>query len=278
MSSIHPSAVVHSDARISEGVTIEPFAVIGPHVSLEPGVVIKSHAVIEGFTVIGAQTIIYPHAVIGTAPQDLKYRGERTRITIGKRCQIREFVTINSSTQEGSLVSLGDECMLMAYSHVAHNCSLGHRVIMANGATLAGHCLVEDGAIIGGMTPVHQWSRIGKFSMVGGMSRIGHDMPPYMIGGGIPFKMGGLNLVGLKRRGIPKETRFELTRAFRILYRSGLRLAEALDRIESECEQLPEILHLVSFCRASRRGLVCMQGITRGAGVSSPEEALSVAE
>jgi UDP-N-acetylglucosamine acyltransferase len=276
MSSIHPSAVVHPNARISEGVTIEPFAVVGPHVSLETGVVIKSHAVIEGCTTIGQQTIIYPHAVIGTAPQDLKYRGEETRITIGQRCQIREFVTINSSTQEGSLVSVGDDCMLMAYSHVAHNCSLGNRVIMANGATLAGHCLVEDGAIIGGMTPVHQWSRIGRFSMVGGMSRIGHDMPPYMIGGGIPFKMGGLNLVGLKRRGIPKETRFELTRAFRILYRSGLRLNEALDRIEAECASLPEIIHLVSFCRASRRGLVCMQGVTRAPATVSQEEALSL--
>jgi len=263
MTSIHPLAVVHPAATLAEGVVVEPFATIGTHVVLHEGVVVKSHAVIDGHTQSGTGTIIYPHAVIGTAPQDLKFRGEITQIQIGARCQIREFVTINSSTQAGCKTVIGDECMLMASSHVAHNCEVGSRVILANGAILAGHVLVEEGAIIGGMTPIHQWSRIGKFSMVGGMSRIGGDMPPYMIGGGIPFKMGGLNLVGLKRRGIPKEVRFAQTRAFRILYRSQLHTEEALDRIERECDPIPEILHLLRFCRQSRRGLVCMQGISR---------------
>jgi UDP-N-acetylglucosamine acyltransferase len=270
MPSIHSLAIVHPDARIAEGVTVEPFAVIGPNVSLEAGVTVKSHAVVEGHTTIGEGTIIYPHAVIGTNPQDLKWQGERTFISIGRRCHIREFVTINSSKQEGTTVSIGDECLLMASVHVAHSCEVGPRVVMANGAILAGHVLVEEGAIIGGMTPIHQWTRIGKFSMVGGMSRIGHDMPPYLIGGGIPFKLGGLNLVGLKRRGIPKEVRFELTRAFRLLYRSGLKPADAFLAIEEQCAPLPEVLHLLEFCKKSRRGLVCMQGITRSSVADDP--------
>jgi UDP-N-acetylglucosamine acyltransferase len=275
MPSIHSCAVVHPDAQIAEGVTVEPFAVIGPHVSIETGVVIKSHAVVEGHTHLGAGTVVYSHAVIGSAPQDLKFRGEMTRIEIGQRCQIREFVTINASTQAGSKTSIGNDCMLMASAHVAHNCDVGDRVIMANGAILAGHVLVEEGAIIGGMTPIHQWTRVGKFSMVGGMSRLGGDMPPYMIGAGIPFKMGGLNLVGLKRRGIPKETRFALTQAFRLLYRSGLRTEEALARIEAECPAIPEIEHLLVFCRQSRRGLVCMQGISRSSAAAHEEAVLA---
>jgi len=259
-SQIHSSAVVSPQATIGNRVIVDPFAVVGPGVVLSDGVHVKSHAVIEGHTSIGEDSVIYPHAVIGTAPQDLKFRGERTKVLIGKRCQIREFVLINSSTQEGSMVSMGDDCMIMATCHIAHNCELGNGVIMANGAVLGGHVIVEDGAIIGGMTPIHQWSRIGRFAMVGGMSRLGQDVPPFLIGGGIPFKLGGLNLVGLKRRGMPKETRFELTKAFKLLYRSGLRTAEALDRIEHECVPLPEIQHFVAFCRNSIRGLVCMQG------------------
>lgn len=261
-SQIHPSAVVSPQATIGNRVSIDPFAVVGPGVTLSDGVHIKSHAVIEGHTTIGEDSVIYPHAVIGTAPQDLKFRGEQTKVLIGKRCQIREFVLINSSTQEGSEVRLGNDCMIMATCHIAHNCELGDGVIMANGAVLGGHVIVEDGAIIGGMTPIHQWSRIGRYAMVGGMSRLGQDMPPFLIGGGVPFKLGGLNLVGLKRRGMPKETRFELTKAFKILYRSGLRSSEALDKIEQECAPIDEIKHFVSFCRGTKRGLVCMQGAT----------------
>ncbi len=195
-------------------------------------------------------TTIYPGASIGTKPQALSFRGEKTFVRIGSNCEIREFVTINSSLHEDSCVEIGDRAMLMAYCHIAHNCTLGNNVIMSNNATLAGHVTVEDFAIVGGMTPVHQFVRIGSYAMVGGLSRVTHDVPPYTIGAGIPFKFGGLNRIGLKRRGFSLETRQELAKAFRLLYRSKLHLEEALTRCENELKPLPEVLHWIEFCRA----------------------------
>lgn len=258
---IHPTAVIAPGVTIGNNVIIEPYVVINsPHVVLEDNVVIKSHAYIDGHTTIGAGTTIYPGASIGTKTQDLKYRGEKTFVKIGKNCDIREFVTINSSCQENSVVQVGDNCLIMAYCHVAHNCIVGNRVIMSNNATLAGHVTVEDCAIIGGMTPIHQFVRIGRYAMVGGMSRVTHDIPPYTIGAGIPYKFGGLNIIGLKRHGFPLETRRELSKAFKILYRSQLHIEEALKRIEQELRPLPEIQQFVQFCRNTKRGLMCLQG------------------
>ncbi len=262
MANIHPQAVIEAGAKIGKNVTIEPFAVIKSTVTLHDGVTVKSHAYIDGNTTIGEGTIIWPSASIGTKTQDLKFRGEKTYVVIGKNCEIREFATINSSCQENSVVKIGDNCLIMAYCHVAHNCEIGNRVIMANNAMLAGHVVVEDYAIIGGMTPVHQFSRIGTYAMVGGFSRITHDVPPYSLGAGAPYKLGGLNLIGLKRHGFPIEVRRALTRAFKLTYRSGLRLSEALDLIEKEVEMNPHVLHWVEFCRNSRRGLIGLQGIT----------------
>jgi UDP-N-acetylglucosamine acyltransferase len=269
---IHPMAVVEAGAVLGNDVTIEPFAVVKSNAILKDRTVVKSHAYIDGNTTIGEGTIIYPFASIGTKTQDLKFRGEKTYVTIGENCEIREGVTINSSCQEGSIVSVGNNCLLMAYCHVAHNCVVGNNVIMSNNATLAGHVTVEDFAIIGGMTPIHQFSRIGCFSFVGGMSRVTHDVPPYTIGGGIPFKMGGLNIIGMKRRGLPFKTRSELSKAFKYVYRSGLRLDEALERIEKDLEQIPEIKHFVQFCRQSERGLICLQGITQSSDQLETEE------
>lgn len=257
---IHPTAIVEEGAKLGKNVTIEAYAIVKGNVELKDNVTIKSHAYIDGFTTIGEETIVYPFASIGTKTQDLKFRGEKTYVTIGKKCEIREFVTINSSCQEGSTVKVGDFCLIMAYCHVAHNCEVGNYVIMSNNATLAGHVIVEDHAIIGGMTPIHQFSRIGAYAFVGGMSRVTHDIPPYTIGAGIPFKFGGLNLVGLKRNGLPLAVRLELSRAFKILYRSNLSLLEALEKIENELEQLPEIKHFAAFCRNSKRGLMGHQG------------------
>jgi UDP-N-acetylglucosamine acyltransferase len=258
---IHSTAVIAPGVTIGNNVIIEPYAVINsPHVILEDNVVIKSHTYIDGYTTIGAGTTIYPGASIGTKTQDLKYRGEKTFVKIGKNCDIREFVTINSSCQENSVVQVGDNCLIMAYCHVAHNCTVGNRVIMSNNATLAGHVTVEDCAIVGGMTPIHQFVRIGRYAMVGGMSRVTHDIPPYTIGAGIPYKFGGLNIIGLKRHGIPLETRRELSKAFKLLYRSQLHIEEALKRIEQELPILPEIQHFVAFCRSTKRGLMCLQG------------------
>lgn len=257
---IHPTAIVEKGAKIGPGVVIEAYAVIKENVTLEKGVHIKSHAYIDGHTTIGEGTTIYPFASIGTKTQDLKFKGEKTFVNIGKNCEIREFVTINSSCQEGSTVKVGDHCLIMAYCHVAHNCEVGNRVIMSNNATLAGHVIVEDYAIIGGMTPVHQFTRIGTHAFVGGMSRVTHDIPPFTIGAGIPFKYGGLNLVGLKRHGFSLDVRLGLTKAFKLLFRSGLSTQEAFQRIQAEVTPFAELDHFLAFCRNTKRGILGLQG------------------
>lgn len=256
MSQIHPTAIIEKGAQLGANVQVGPFAVIGPNVRLEDDVVIKAHVVLDGHTTVGQQTTIWPHAVIGTKTQDLKFRGETTYVQIGKKCEIREFVTINASCGEGTIVKVGDGCLIMAYCHVAHNCEIGNRVIMANNATLAGHVTVDDCAVIGGLSAVHQFSRIGRYAMVGGMSRVTHDVPPFTIGAGSPYRLGGLNIVGLKRHGFTLETRSLLAQAFRTTFRSGLRLEEALTVIEKELELTPEIRQWLEFCRSSKRGLI----------------------
>jgi UDP-N-acetylglucosamine acyltransferase len=261
-SNIHPTAIIEPGAKIGDNVTIEAYAVVKADVTLENRVTIKSHAYIDGHTTIGEGTTVYPSACIGTKTQDLKFRGEKTFVKIGRNCEIREFVTINSSCQENSVVSIGDNCLIMAYCHVAHNCELGNRVIMGNNATLAGHVIVEDAAIISGLTGVHQFVRIGRHAMIGGMSRITHDISPYTIGAGIPFKVGGINIIGLKRHGFPLNVRRELSKVFKLLYRSKLTLKEALERIDAEVSPVAEVQHWIKFCRESKRGLMGLQGVT----------------
>lgn len=256
MSSIHPTAIIEEGAQIGKDCLIEAYAIIKRHVILKDRVQIKSHAYIDGHTMIDEATVVWPGASIGTMTQDLKFKGETTYVKIGKRCQIREFVTINSSTGEGDTVSVGDDCLIMAYCHVAHNCVVGNHVIMSNGATLAGHVIVEDHAIIGGMTPIHQFARVGTHAMVGGMSRVTHDIPPYTVGGGVPYKLGGINLVGLKRRGFTQADRSVIASLFNITYRLGHRLEEALERIQSEHGQSPWAQNWIKFCRESKRGLI----------------------
>jgi UDP-N-acetylglucosamine acyltransferase len=263
MSKIHPLALVEPGAKIGKNVVIEAFAVVKGTVELKDDVVIKSHAYIDGYTTIGEGTVIWPGASIGTKTQDLKYRGEKTFVSIGKRCEIREYVTINSSCQENSTVRIGDDCLLMAYCHVAHNCEIGNKVVMSNSAMLAGHVIVEDCARIGGMTPVHQFSRIGCYAMVGGFSGVLRDIPPYTLGGGFPYKFGGINIIGLKRHQFPLEVRAAISKAFKITYRSGLHLEEALSLIEKEVEPLDEIKHWIAFCRSSKRGLLGLEGVTK---------------
>lgn len=263
-SNIHPTAIVEPGAKIGNDVIVEPYAIIKGNVTLEDRVIVKSHAYIDGYTTVGEDSIIYPSASIGTKTQDLKFRGEKTFVKIGKKCEIREFVTINSSCQENSIVQVGDQCLIMAYCHIAHNCTVGNKVIMSNNATLAGHVSIEDSAIIGGFTPIHQFVRIGSHAMVGGMSRVTHDIPPYTIGAGIPYKFGGVNIIGLKRHNFSLQTRRELGLAFKLLYRSKLRLEEAIEKMERELKPLPEILHFIQFCKESKRGLIGLQGIVKG--------------
>lgn len=257
---IHPTAVIEEGAQVGKNVTIEPYVIIKKTVIIEDNVTIMSHAYIDGNTTIGEGTKIFPSASIGTQTQDLKFNGETTYVKIGKNCTIREFVTINASCNEGSCVSVGDNSLIMAYCHIAHNCEVGNGVIMSNGASLAGHVNVGDHAIIGGMTGVHQFVNIGCHAMVGGMSRISHDIPPYTIGGGIPFKFGGLNIVGLKRHNFNLHTRKELGKAFRYVCRSALRFDQAIQKCEDELDLLPEVLHWIEFCKGSKRGLMGLQG------------------
>ena len=259
MSQIHAQAVVEPGAKIGINVTVEPFAVVKSTVTLEDNVVIKSHAYIDGNTTIGEGTIIWPGASIGTKTQDLKFRGEKTYVVIGKNCEIREFVTINSSCQEGSV---GNNCLIMAYCHVAHNCEVGNNVVMSNNSMLAGHVTIGDFAVIGGMTPVHQFSRIGSYAMVGGFSRVPRDVPPYTLGGGFPYKFGGINIIGLKRHQFSLDVRSALSKAFRITYRSGLHLEDAIARIQKEVESCREIDHWIDFCKSSKRGLIGLEGVT----------------
>lgn len=258
---IHPTAIIEEGAELGNNVTVEAYAVVKSTVKLGDNVTIMSHAYVDGNTTIGEGTTVYPFASIGTKTQDLKYKGEKTFIKIGKFNEIREFVTINSSSGENTVVEIGDDCLIMAYCHIAHNCVIGNKVIMSNNATLAGHVTIEDYAIVGGLTPIHQFVRIGCYAMVGGMSRVTHDIPPYTIGAGIPFKFGGLNIIGLKRHGFSLKTRRELSKAFKIMYRSKLFPEEALSRIQKEVELLPEVENWIRFCEESKRGLMGLQGI-----------------
>lgn len=257
---IHPTAIVDPDAKIGKKVQIGPYAVIGPQVTIGDGSVIGGHAVIESHARIGKQCRIHSFASVGAPPQDLKFKGEDTWVEVGEGCTIREYVTVNRGTsQGGGTTRVGKGVLLMAYCHVAHDCRLGDRVIMANAATLAGHVDVGTGAIIGGLVGVHQFVRIGSYSIVGALSGIPLDIPPYVTAmvarGGKGTGLFGLNLIGLKRQRFPAATIAELKKAYRILFRSGLSLREATAKVESECARLPETRHLVEFLRSSKRGI-----------------------
>ena len=254
--SVHPSAIVEKGAELGPGVEIGPFAYVGPRVTLGEGTRIGLHAVIEGRTTIGARCQIHHGAVIGNLPQDLKYRGAPSEVTIGNDTTIREYVTIHAATEERESTQVGDHVLLMAYTHVAHNCRLGNHVILANAVNLAGHVRVDDYAILGGMTPVHQFVAIGCHAFVGGGSRVAQDVPPFVKAAGNPLRACGLNAVGMDRRGIPADVRLEVKRAYRILYRSQLNVTQALDRILRELKPYPEVHEFVEFVRSSERGIV----------------------
>ena len=212
---IHPSSVVDPAARLGEGVRIGPFCVIGPEVTLGPGVEVKSHAVVTGWTEVGPETVIFPHATVGEVPQDLKYRGERTRLTVGARCRIRESVTLNTGTEGGGgLTSVGDDCLLMTGAHVGHDAHLGNRVILANGVAVAGHCQIGDDVIVGGLSGIHQWVRVGHGAIIGAVTMVTNDVIPYGLVQGPRGELDGLNLVGLKRRGMDRAAITALRHAY----------------------------------------------------------------
>ena len=252
---IHPSAVVSENARLGENVTIGPYCVIGDEVEIGDGSIIGPHAVIEKWTSLGKECRVYQFASVGAAPQDLKFKGERSFTIIGDRTTIREGATIHRATGEDNETRIGNDCLLMAYIHVAHNCTLGNHVIMSNLASCAGHAIVEDRVVIGGMAGVHQFVKIGRNAMVGGMSKLVQDVVPYTIVDGHPAKVVGLNNVGISRAGIPLESRRLIKKAYKILYRSGLSLPEAIAVIEQEVDSCEEVEHFLRFLRNAERGI-----------------------
>lgn len=237
---IHPTAVIHADAELHPTVQVGAYAVVGSRVKVGAGTVIGAHAVLDGWTEVGARNQIFPGAIIGLEPQDLKYDGSPTQVKIGSDNLIREYVTINRATGAGEATVIGDHNMLMAYVHVGHNCVLGDRVIISNGVALAGHVRIESQARISGILGVHQFVQIGRLSMIAGMSRIDRDVPPFMLVEGNPSRVRSLNQVGLKRAGLAElengKVMHSLKQSFRLLYRSGLTLNEAL----AEMERLPQ--------------------------------------
>jgi UDP-N-acetylglucosamine acyltransferase len=251
---IHPSAIIHPQAQIGAGCEIGPFCVIGEHVILGAGCRLHSHVVIDGHTRLGTGNEIFPFASIGLKTQDLKWQGGITRTEIGNHNTLREYVTVHSATSDGNTTRIGDNNHVLAYSHIAHDCVLGSHIIMSNCATLAGHVTVEDYAVIS-ISAIHQFCRIGKLSMIGGCSKVVQDVPPYMIADGNPAETRTINKVGLDRHGVSDDAQNALKQAYKILFRSGLSIPNALTRIEQELAPLPEVQHLVQFVRASERGI-----------------------
>lgn len=252
---IHPSAIIHPQAQVGPDCEIGPYCVIGEHVVLGRGCRLLSHVVIEGYTRLGKENEIYPFASIGLKTQDLKWKGGLTRTEIGDGNTFRECVTINSATGDGEMTIIGSHNHLLAYSHVAHNVTLGNHIIMSNSATLAGHITVEDYAVVGGLAAVHQFCRIGKMSMIGGCSKVVQDVPPFMLVDGNPAETRTINKLGMERNGVSDAAQSALRQAHRILFREGMTIPNALARVEAEVPALPEVKHFLQFIRSSQRGV-----------------------
>ncbi|OQX26935.1 MAG: acyl-[acyl-carrier-protein]--UDP-N-acetylglucosamine O-acyltransferase [Desulfobacteraceae bacterium IS3] len=253
---IHSTAIVHPKAELDSSVEVGPYAVIGEKVSIGAGTVIGTHAVIDPYVVIGPGCNIFQFAAIGAVPQALKFEGGETYVKIGQGTIIREFVTIHRGTVfGGGLTEIGEGCLLMAYTHIAHDCKVGNRVTMANNATLAGHITIGDYASIGGLVAIHQFVRIGDYAFVGGKSAVVKDIPPYVLAAGDRARLHGLNSVGLQRHGISQEAVSALKKVYRIIFRIGITMNEAIARVNAEVEQLPEVVNFINFIKASERGV-----------------------
>ena len=253
---IHPSAVVSPHAELAQGVRVGPYSIIGDNVTIGRDTVIGSHVVIEGRTRIGERNNIYPFVMIGSPPQDIGYKGEDTRLEIGDDNIIREYTTINRATTKQDWVTIvGNENFLMAYSHIAHDCVLGNKIIMSNVATLGGHIVIGDYAILGGLVAIHQFVRIGAYSFIGGKTAVSQDIPPFMIASGPRAKLYGLNQNGLRRHGFSKETINGLKKAYRIIWRESGRLSDGISRVKNEIEPFPELDMLLDFIKGSKRGV-----------------------
>ena len=252
---VHPTAIVHPDAELGEEVEIGPYSIVAGTVKIGDRTRIGARVTIEGHTTVGEDCEVFTGAVVGSITQDKKYEGGMSYLRIGNRNRIREYVTVNPGTKEGTETVIGDDALLMAYAHVAHDCVIGNHAVLANQATLAGHVVVGEGAIIGGLSAVHQFVRIGTLAIVGGCSKVVQDVPPFMMVDGHPAKACGINSVGLDRAGIAKEEKALLKKAFKILFRSRLSVRNALLRIQEEIPRTPSIETLLQFLKGSERGI-----------------------
>lgn len=254
--SIHQTAIVHPKAEIDSSVEVGPYSIIGEHVRIGKGTKIASHVVIDGWTEIGEGNTFYPFSSIGLEPQDLKFKNEKTRVKIGSHNIVREYITIHRGTQPGGGETvIGDHTYLMAYVHVAHDCIVGDRVIMANAATLAGRITIGADAIVGGLVAVHQFVRIGSYAMIGGCSAVVQDVPPFVTVAGNHAKLYGLNSVGLKRHGFSKERIKTLKAAYKLIFRSGLMQREAIKQGREKWRDIAEVEQFFSFIESSQRGV-----------------------
>lgn len=256
MIKIDEKAVVSPKAELGDNIEVGPFAVIEEDVQIGENSVIAHGAHIASGTRIGKNVRIFTGAVLGTAPQDLKFGGEETTLEIGDGTTIREYATLNRGTRESWITRVGKNCLIMAYAHVAHDCHIGDNVILANAVNLAGHVTIEDWASLGGMVPVHQFIRIGAHAFVGGGYRVVKDVPPFILVMGEPLQYGGINLVGLRRRGFSRDQLAIIKKTYRILYQSKLNVYQAIERIKAEVDQTEDVLKIIEFVEKSERGIV----------------------
>ncbi|MCX5714699.1 MAG: acyl-ACP--UDP-N-acetylglucosamine O-acyltransferase [Candidatus Omnitrophica bacterium] len=252
---IHKTALVSSNARLADNIAVGPYTIIGDDVEIGAGTSIGAHCLIEGHTKIGSSCEIFSGAVVGSRPQDLKFKDETTYLEIGSNNIIREYCTLNPGTGEGGKTIVGNSNLLMAYSHIAHDCKIGNNCVFANNATLAGHVTAEDKSVIGGLVAVHQFVHLGILSIIGGCSKVVQDIPPYSTCDGHPARVYGLNLVGLRRNNISRDSIRGLNHAFDILFNSGISVKHALERLAKEDSPCPEITYLINFIKRSERGV-----------------------
>ncbi len=251
---IHPTAIINSGAKIASDVEIGPYTVIDGNVKIALGTKIASFCTITGYTEIGKNNSIFSNTVLGSIPQDLKYKGEKSCLVIGDGNKIREFITMNPGTGEGGKTEIGNNNLIMAYAHIAHDCVVGNNVIIANVGTLAGHVEIEDGAILGGLAAIHQFVKVGRLAIIGGGSKVTQDIPPFSMCDGHPAKIRGLNIEGLKRAGYSAEERMILKKAFKILFLSKHPLSNAIEVASKECKS-KDVDLLLNFMAESKRGI-----------------------
>ena len=253
---IHPTAIVDVGAEIDDDVVIGPYCTVSSTAKIGSGTKLISHVVVVGNTSIGKNNTISPFAVLGGQTQDLKFKGGSPGVKIGDNNTIREYVTINAATNDGDYTIVGNDCLIMAYAHIAHCCRIGNQVIIANSVQIAGHVIVEDQATIEGMVGIVQFLRIGRMSFVGGLSKVTKDLPPFMIANGDPIEVRGFNKIGMQRRGASEEARKSIKEAYRFLYRTKEPMASVLKRLEKEIEMTEELKLFIDFCKSSEKGIV----------------------